>query len=95
MIRFAVLAAIAVAFASSVQAKTEIPPGKWSFVFTDAKGRADRPMRVYTYRPRECDTKCPIQFVLHGLKRNDLSSDDLAQTFPRVDAVIRIALSTP
>jgi poly(3-hydroxybutyrate) depolymerase len=27
-------------------------------------------MRVYTYRPRKCDAKCPIQFVLHGVKRN-------------------------
>jgi hypothetical protein len=51
-------------------AATEIPPGKWSFVFTDRKGHADRPMRVYTYRPRKCDEKCPLQFVLHGVKRN-------------------------
>lgn len=51
-------------------AATPIPPGKWSFVFTDKKGHPDRPIRVYTYRPRSCDTKCPIQFVLHGAKRN-------------------------
>lgn len=57
--------------AGAVEAATEIPQGKWSFVFTDAKGRADRPMRVYTYRPRQCkDKPCPIQFVLHGLQRN-------------------------
>jgi pimeloyl-ACP methyl ester carboxylesterase len=55
----------------SVGAATSIPNGKWSFVFTDAKGRgAEAPMRVYTYRPRKCDEKCPIQFVLHGVKRN-------------------------
>jgi len=53
-----------------VEAATEIPPGKWSFVFTDAKGRADRPLRVYTYRPRACDSKCPLQFVMAGVKRN-------------------------
>ena len=52
-------------------AATSIPNGKWSFVFTDAKGRADRPLRVYTYRPRQCkNVACPIQFVLHGVKRN-------------------------
>jgi len=55
---------------ASAQAATPIPPGKWSFVFTDAKGRADKPMRVYTYRPKKCDEKCPLQFVLHGLSRN-------------------------
>jgi poly(3-hydroxybutyrate) depolymerase len=60
---------MATGFAS--RAATEIPQGKWSFVWTDAKGRADRPMRVYTYRPRLCkDKPCPIQFVLHGLQRN-------------------------
>jgi len=56
---------------AAVEAATEIPQGKWSFVFTDAKGRSDRPMRVYTYRPRQCkDKPCPIQFVMHGLQRN-------------------------
>ena len=52
-------------------AATTIPNGKWSFIFNDAKGRgAEAPMRVYTYKPRKCDEKCPIQFVLHGVKRN-------------------------
>jgi poly(3-hydroxybutyrate) depolymerase len=51
-------------------AATPVPSGKWSFVFNDRKGQADRPMRVYTYRPRQCDSTCPIQFVLHGVKRN-------------------------
>ena len=66
---WALSAVLALAAAPSAAA-TPIPPGKWSFVFTDAKGRADRPLRVYTYRPRDCDTRCPIQFVLHGVKRN-------------------------
>ncbi len=66
MVVIAVLASLALpAFAA-----TPIPPGKWSFVFTDQKGRADRPIRVYTYRPKACDTTCPIQFVMHGMKRN-------------------------
>jgi len=51
-------------------AATPIPSGKWSFVFVDAKGRADRPIHVYTYRGRTCDTTCPIQFVMHGMRRN-------------------------
>ena len=51
-------------------AATLVPGGKWSFVFADKQGQADRPIRVYTYRPRQCDSKCPIQFVMHGLKRN-------------------------
>ncbi|HET7670680.1 MAG TPA: hypothetical protein VFK84_09755 [Burkholderiales bacterium] len=51
-------------------AATPIPPGKWSFVFTDARGQPERPIRVYTYRPNKCDTRCPIVFVMHGAKRN-------------------------
>ncbi len=64
-------AALALAFAlvPAAHAATPVPAGKWSFVFTDKKGRADRPMRVYTYRPRQCDEKCPIQFVMHGASR--------------------------
>jgi poly(3-hydroxybutyrate) depolymerase len=27
-------------------------------------------MRVYTYRPRTCDEKCPIVIVMHGMKRD-------------------------
>ena len=57
--------------APAAEAATAIPTGKWSFVWTDVKGRADRPMRVYTYRSRKCkDVACPIQFVLHGVKRD-------------------------
>jgi poly(3-hydroxybutyrate) depolymerase len=63
------LGAILLAAALPCAAATEIPPGKWSFVFKDAQGRADSPMRVYTYRPRQCDENCPIQFVMHGQGR--------------------------
>ncbi|MBL0143163.1 MAG: hypothetical protein IPP91_13930 [Betaproteobacteria bacterium] len=51
-------------------AATPVPSGKWSFVFTDKRGQPDRPLRVYTYRPRQCDSTCPIQFVLHGMSRH-------------------------
>ena len=47
-----------------------MPSGRWSFVFTDQKGRPDRPIRVFTYRPKQCDTTCPIVIVLHGAKRD-------------------------
>lgn len=50
-------------------AATPVPSGKWSFVFTDRKGHADRPMRVYTYRPRQCDSTCPMVIALHGKGR--------------------------
>lgn len=50
-------------------AATEIPPGKWSFTFVDAKGHPDRPVRVYTYRPARCDAKCPMVFSIHGVSR--------------------------
>ncbi|MGE0355356.1 MAG: hypothetical protein AB7P08_00435 [Burkholderiales bacterium] len=52
------------------QAATPVPSGKWSFVFNDKRGHADRQVRVYTYRPRQCDSTCPILFVMHGRKRN-------------------------
>lgn len=51
-------------------AATPVPSGKWSFVFTDKRGQADRPVRVYTYRPRQCDSACPMVFVLHGKSRD-------------------------
>lgn len=56
--------------ACAALAATPVPSGKWSFVFTDRRGQADRPVRVYTYRPRQCDSACPMLFVLHGAKRN-------------------------
>jgi poly(3-hydroxybutyrate) depolymerase len=69
-VRLAMGAVLVAAMVAPAMAATPVPSGKWSFVFTDAKGRADRPMRVYTYRPRQCDENCPIQFVMHGVNRN-------------------------
>jgi poly(3-hydroxybutyrate) depolymerase len=57
-----------VAFSSF--AGTPVPGGKWSWTFVDKKGRADRPFKIYTYRPRLCDSTCPIVFVLPGRARN-------------------------
>ena len=66
----AAAAALLAAACTCAFASTPIPNGKWSFVFVDARGRADRPIRVYTYRPRACDTTCPITFVMAGVKRD-------------------------
>jgi pimeloyl-ACP methyl ester carboxylesterase len=63
------LAAILLA-AFPALAATPVPSGKWSWTFVDAKGRPDRPIKVYTYRARGCDTTCPITFVIAGTKRN-------------------------
>ena len=73
MKRIGSLASVVVGLASIASpaiAATEIPPGKWSFMFVDAKGHADKPMRVYTYRPAKCDAKCPMVFSIHGVSRN-------------------------
>jgi pimeloyl-ACP methyl ester carboxylesterase len=64
-----VVAIVAGGMADSFAA-TPVPSGRWSFVFNDAKGRPDRPIRVYTYRPRKCDSSCPILFAMSGAKRN-------------------------
>lgn len=64
------VAFLAVLAAQLAAAATPVPSGKWSFTFTDARGRADRPLKVYTYRPRQCDETCPIVFVMHGVKRD-------------------------
>ena len=54
----------------SAFAATPVPNGKWSFVWKDEKGHPERPIRVYTYRPRACDASCPMVIVMAGLKRN-------------------------
>jgi pimeloyl-ACP methyl ester carboxylesterase len=66
----ATLAAVLLLGVSLSHAATPVPPGKWRFEFTDAKGRPDRAIRVYTYRPKSCDASCPIMFVLHGMQRD-------------------------
>jgi pimeloyl-ACP methyl ester carboxylesterase len=62
--------AVAMLAATASFAATPVPSGRWSFVFTDQKGRPDRPIRVFTYRPKACDATCPIVIVLHGTKRD-------------------------
>jgi pimeloyl-ACP methyl ester carboxylesterase len=61
---------LAMVASAAAFAATPVPSGRWSFVFTDQKGRPDRPIRVFTYRPKQCDSTCPIVIVLHGAKRD-------------------------
>jgi pimeloyl-ACP methyl ester carboxylesterase len=65
-----IVIAIVVGGVVDAVAATPVPSGRWSFVFTDAKGRPDRPIRVYTYRPPKCDSACPILIAMSGAKRN-------------------------
>lgn len=64
------MALLLLSLAGAAQAATPVPDGRWRFQFVDARGRADRPLDVYTYRPRRCDSRCPIVFVLHGSRRD-------------------------
>jgi len=64
------MAAVLLATSLAAEAATPVPSGRWSFVFTDQKGRPDRPIRVYTYRPKRCDSTCPFMFLMSGEKRN-------------------------
>ncbi|HUI99149.1 MAG TPA: hypothetical protein VLY46_02885 [Usitatibacter sp.] len=63
-------AGIAACAAAAAHAATPIAPGESSFTFVDLRGRPDRPIPVYTYRPASCDAKCPLVIVLHGLHRD-------------------------
>ncbi len=51
-------------------APTTLPPGKTQFEFIDQKGDVARPVKVWMFVPTGCDNKCPLQFVMHGVKRN-------------------------
>jgi poly(3-hydroxybutyrate) depolymerase len=61
--------AIVVGAASSVAADS-LPVGRSDFVFVDEKGNADKPIRVWVYRPEKFNGDSPIVFVMHGTLRN-------------------------
>lgn len=48
----------------------QLQVGKSQFEFVDKRGDATRPVKVWMFVPESCDTKCPLQFVMHGVKRN-------------------------
>ncbi|HEY2413696.1 MAG TPA: hypothetical protein VGI40_15710 [Pirellulaceae bacterium] len=45
-------------------------PGKSDVLFTDARGNADKPIRVWLFRPAHFQPTSPIVFVMHGTLRN-------------------------
>lgn len=47
-----------------------IPTGKADFRFSDERGNAERPIQVWTYRPKGFGPDSPILFVMHGTLRN-------------------------
>jgi poly(3-hydroxybutyrate) depolymerase len=59
-----------VAPAITAAAPLQLPVGKSQFEFVDKKGDSTRPVKVWMFVPESCDTKCPLQFVMHGVKRN-------------------------
>jgi poly(3-hydroxybutyrate) depolymerase len=69
----------AAAAAAPAMAATDIATGKSSFVFNDAKGRADVAMRVYTYKPEKCAESCTLVFAVHGVSRTASSYRDYWQ----------------
>ena len=70
--RLLLTALCCVIYANIVQAATTspLPIGKSQFNFIDKKGDASRPIRVWMYVPKGCDATCPLQFVMHGVKRD-------------------------
>ncbi len=51
-------------------APTKLPVGKSQFEFVDLKGDPTRPIKVWMFVPESCNTKCPLQVVMHGVKRD-------------------------
>jgi dienelactone hydrolase len=59
------------AFVASVEAaNSEFSAGSGSFTFTDQKGDAEKPIRVWYYKPSKYSGSSPILFVMHGMGRN-------------------------
>jgi poly(3-hydroxybutyrate) depolymerase len=56
--------------AGSGLAAEALPVGRSDFVFVDEQGNADKPIRVWVYRPQRFSAESPIVFVMHGTLRN-------------------------
>jgi len=68
--RLLLLRGLLVLLATSALAADPIPPGKSDFLFTDDRGNADKPIRVWLFRPDNYKPDSPIVFVMHGTLRN-------------------------
>src|SRR5207245_3877332 len=62
--------ALLLASAGTAWAAHPIPVGESSFQFVDARGQADRPITLHSYRPADCDAKSPLVIVMAGVQRN-------------------------
>jgi len=51
-------------------APAALPMGKSSFMFIDTRGEPAKPVKVWMFVPEGCASACPLQFVMHGVKRN-------------------------
>jgi pimeloyl-ACP methyl ester carboxylesterase len=56
--------------ASEAAEKTSLGVGKDSFVFVDARGNAETPLKVWTYQPKQARPDAALVFVMHGAGRN-------------------------
>ena len=64
------LAALGLMASTVLAAPVALPLGKSQFEFIDQRGDPTRPVTVWMFVPDTCDHKCPLQFVMHGVKRN-------------------------
>ena len=62
---------------SPVVDSSGIPVGNGNYVFFDMRGNADRPIRVYTYRPAAWNISGPILIVMHGADRSAMPPRDV------------------
>lgn len=61
---------LALGFHGSQAVSAALPAGKADFVFIDQQGNPDKPIQVWTYRPKSFGPESPIVFVMHGTLRN-------------------------
>lgn len=74
------LAPLVVARVLSAAPAIEITKGAGSFSYVDPGGIVDRPLTVWTYRPRELAPAARIVFALHGEKRDGRGNRDQWQS---------------
>jgi len=50
----------------AINRSSDIRVGSWQYTFSDARGNADRPILVFTYRPAAWNTSGPILIIMGG-----------------------------
>jgi poly(3-hydroxybutyrate) depolymerase len=66
----ALLLLLLVAGGEAARAQETLAAGAGDFEWKDEKGNAERPIRVFYYKPENLEAGSPIVFVMHGMKRN-------------------------